>query len=49
MNKSIKNKYLNGNIKDFRDSKGWFVGHFMRERGYPLLESSEVEVAYKTL
>ena len=44
-----KNKFFHGNIKDFSQTKGYFIGRFMDQRGFPLLETDEVEIAWKKL
>jgi mannose-6-phosphate isomerase-like protein (cupin superfamily) len=44
-----KNKFAHGNIKDFSETKGYFIGQFMGERGFPHLETEEVEIAWKKL
>lgn len=42
-----KGKFYIGKIKDFAATRGYFVGHFMEEKGFLLLQSSKVEVAWK--
>lgn len=49
MKKENKNKFFRGNVKDFSETKGYFVGQFMQERGFPLLATEEVEIAWKVL
>ena len=43
------NKFILGNKDDFSETKGYFIGQFMGQRGFPELETEEVEVAWKTL
>lgn len=49
MNLVNKNKFVKGNINDFADIKGYFIGRFLGQRGFPELETDEVEIAWKTL
>lgn len=49
MKKANKNKFFLGKLKDFQKFKGYFIGQFMEEKGFPLLETEEVEVAWKKL
>lgn len=42
-----KDKFVYGNTKDFSQTKGYFIGRFMGEKGRPDLETDEVEVAWK--
>lgn len=49
MRKDNKNKFFHGNIKDFSSTKGYFIGQFMQERGFFLLATDEVEIAWKVL
>lgn len=44
-----KNKFVKGNLKDFGDTSGYFVGRFMGDRGRSDLETDEVEIAFKIL
>ncbi len=44
-----KDKYYRGNVADFSETKGYLIGRFMGEKGFPLLETDEVEVAWKKL
>jgi len=44
-----KNKFYHGNIADFGETKGYFIGQFMGQKGKPILETEEVEIAWKTL
>ena len=44
-----KNKFYHGSYKNFKDTSGYFIGQFMGQKGYPLLETEEVEIAYKKL
>jgi quercetin dioxygenase-like cupin family protein len=44
-----KNKFHQGNISDFGETKGYFIGQFMGQRGKAFLETDEVEIAWKTL
>ncbi|HWA52037.1 MAG TPA: hypothetical protein VG895_03225 [Patescibacteria group bacterium] len=43
-----KNKFVKGNIKD-NSVKGYFVGRFLDDKGFPLQETDEVEIAWKKL
>jgi mannose-6-phosphate isomerase-like protein (cupin superfamily) len=48
--KSInKNKFAIGKLEDFQKFSGYFIGQFMGENGFPILETNEVEIAYKKL
>jgi len=49
MNPKNKNKYARGNVADFLDTRGYFIGKFMGKKGFPLLETEEVEVAWRIL
>src|SRR3989344_5590733 len=49
MNSNNRNKYFKGNYRDFSQTKGYFIGRFMREKGFPTLETEEVEIAWKIL
>jgi len=49
MKSQNKNKYVMGNIGEFSETKGYFIGTFMGEKGHPELETDEVEVAWKKL
>ena len=44
-----KNKFVHGKIADFDDTGGYFIGQFMGQRGKPVLETEEVEVAWKKI
>lgn len=44
-----KDKFFLGNVGDFDSTKGYFIGRFMGEKGFPLLETDEVEIAWKKL
>lgn len=44
-----KKKYYIGDIKDFSDYNGWFMGHFIDGSKYPLLKSDKIEIAWKEL
>ena len=44
-----KNHFFVGNIKNFSQPNGYFIGQLMGERNYPLLETDEVEIAWKKL
>lgn len=39
-----KNTFITGRIRDFARGKGWFFGHFMREK---LLQSDLVDVSWQ--
>ena len=43
-----KSKFVKGSIKD-NSVKGYFVGRFLGERGFPNQETEEVEIAWKKL
>ncbi len=49
MNLANKNKFVKGNISDFSETKGYFIGRFLGEKGFSDLETEEVEIAWKTL
>lgn len=42
-------KFVVGNIKNFDDSRGYFIGQFMSQYGRPDLITDKVEVAWKKL
>lgn len=44
-----KNKFVKGNVNDFSETKGYFIGRFLGQKGFPSLETDEVEVAWKKL
>lgn len=44
-----KNKFYHGSISNFGETKGYFIGQFMGQRGKPDLETDEVEIAWKVL
>lgn len=44
-----KKEYCIGNIKNFSNYKGWFMGQFIDSNKYPLLKSDKVEIAWKKL
>ncbi len=44
-----KNKFFLGKLEDFQKFSGYFIGRFMKEKGFPILETDEVEVAWKKL
>ena len=44
-----KQKSYIGNINDFSDYGGWFIGQFIDKDKYPLLKSNEFKVAWKEL
>lgn len=43
------NKVYKGNYTDFQDSRGYFLGRFMKERGFPDLKTDSLELAYMIL
>lgn len=45
--KNKKQNFFVGKIQDFDSLRGYFVGHFMKEKGFPLFQSDKVEVAWK--
>ena len=49
MKESNRNRYFVGNVSSFIETKGYVIGHFMGSRGFPLLETEEVEIAWKKL
>jgi len=49
MKKTNKNKFFKGKLEDFQKFSGYFIGQFMGEKGFPILEADEVEIAYKKL
>ncbi len=49
MKKANKNKSFKGSLGDFQKFSGYFIGQFMGEKGFPILETDEVEIAYKKL
>lgn len=49
MKKTNKNKFFKGKLDDFQKFSGYFIGQFMGEKGFPILETDEVEIAYKKL
>lgn len=49
MKSENKDKYFLGNVADFEKTSGWIIGQFMGEKGFPLLETDEVEIAWKKL
>jgi mannose-6-phosphate isomerase-like protein (cupin superfamily) len=49
MIKQNKNKFVKGNIASFNATSGYFIGRFMGEKGFPDLETEEVEIAWKKL
>lgn len=38
-----------GKLKNFQEFGGYFIGRFMKEKGFPILETDEVEIAWKKL
>ena len=44
-----KNKFVKGNVNEFSETKGYFIGRFLGEKGFPDLETDEVEIAWKSL
>lgn len=36
-------------MDDFQKFSGYFIGQFMEEKGFPILATDEVEIAYKKL
>ena len=44
-----KNKFVHGIVSDFDETGGYFIGQFMGQRGKPVLETEEVEVAWKKI
>lgn len=44
-----KNKFFYGRVKDFSQTKGYFIGQFMGQKGFPVLETDKVEIAWKKL
>jgi len=49
MKQDNKNKFVRGNIKDYSSTRGYLIGQFMRQKGFPIQETEEVEVAWKKL
>lgn len=49
MRSDNKNKFAKGQIADFDSTKGYFIGRFMGEKGFPNLETDEVEIAWKKI
>jgi len=49
MKRTNKDKSFKGKLKDFQKFSGYFIGQFMGERGFPILETDEVEITYKKL
>lgn len=49
MKASNRNKYVLGNYKKGSWPKGYFIGKFMGEKGFPLQETEEVEITYKKI
>lgn len=49
MKAANRDKYFHGRYKDFDKTGGYFLGQFMGSKGHPLLETDEVEIAYKKL
>ncbi|MBM3205700.1 hypothetical protein FJZ41_02535 [Candidatus Shapirobacteria bacterium] len=43
-----KGKFYIGDIKDFSLTKGYIFGDFMKEKGFPQLQSSKVEIKWQT-
>ena len=43
-----KGKFCIGNIKDFKSTRGYILGSFMKEKGFPQLQSSKVEIKWET-
>ncbi|MEK7497342.1 MAG: hypothetical protein AAB656_00290 [Patescibacteria group bacterium] len=44
-----RNKFFLGKLENFQRFSGYFVGRFMGEKGFPVLETDEVEIAWKKL
>lgn len=49
MRKENREKYVKGNVSEFSQTKGYFVGRFLGEAGHPELETEKVEIAWKEL
>ena len=49
MQASNKNNFFLGKLEDFQKFSGYFIGRFMGEKGFPVLETDKVEVAWKKL
>lgn len=49
MKASNKNTFVHGKASDFSKTSGYFIGRFMGEKGYPELETDEVEISWKLL
>lgn len=49
MKSNNKDKFFTGKFSDFKATKGWAVGQFMGKRGFPDLETDEVEVCWKII
>ena len=43
------NKFFLGKLADFQKFSGYFIGGFMGEKGFPVLETDEIEIAWKKL
>lgn len=44
-----QNKFIKGNASNFGITNGYFIGRFMGDKGFPDLETDEVEIAWKKL
>lgn len=49
MKRINKDKFFKGKLEDFQKFSGYFIGQFMGEKGFQILETDEVEIAYKKL
>ncbi len=49
MKKTNKNKHYFGNVSQFSETEGYFLGQFMGERRFPLLETDEAEITWKKI
>ena len=44
-----KQTHVKGSVDDHKKSKGWFLGRFMDQYGYPELNHEDIEVCWKKL